>query len=153
MIQFKADITFAPSFELSVWARLRGKALGLLSKAEQYLAVRKIRALLSRHGTGRIYRSKTGSGTHQASSPGSPPASDTGAYADSWKTIFVETPTGGYVAIGSTLWDTFGRRLELGGSAKGKSGSYIAPRPHVRVLYANAEAEIDRDLAQLRGGS
>lgn len=151
MIQFKADITFVPTFELSLWARLRGKALGLLSKVEGYLSVRKMQALLSMRGSGKIYRSKTGSGKHQASAPGEPPSTDTSKYRDSWKTVFIETPTGGYLTIGSTLWNVFGRRLELGGADK--KGVYIAPRPHVRVLYANAEAEIERDLAQLRAGT
>jgi len=41
--------------------------------------------VLNRAGTGRVYPSRTGEGTHRASAPGEPPAPDTHEYRQSWK--------------------------------------------------------------------
>ena len=75
---------------------------------------------LSRAGSGRVYPSATGAGTHRASAPGEPPAPDTGSYRASWDVQKI-TPDG-------LSWIVFtpdkrGPWLEYGTTK-------IAPRPH-----------------------
>lgn len=67
---------------------------------------------------------------YTASAPGEAPAQDTAAYRKSWSYRVVRRGFSFDAEIYSTLWDTFGRRLEFGGADS--RGIYIAPRPHVR---------------------
>lgn len=149
MIHFVTDLRLEASFQPKLTGLLKQKMFSLVTMLSRHVSRNKIREVLSRRGSGRIYRSKTGSGTHQASAPGEPPSPDTYRYLNSWETQVVTKPDGSVEAqVGSTLWNVFGRRLELGG--KDKRGIYIAPRPHVRVVYEDAQVEIDKDLARLR---
>lgn len=75
---------------------------------------------LSRAGSGRVYPSATGSGTHRASAPGEPPAPDTGSYRASWDAA--KTRPDGLAWIVFTR-DKRGPWLEYGTTK-------IAPRPH-----------------------
>jgi hypothetical protein len=75
---------------------------------------------LSRAGSGRVYPSATGRGTHRASAPGEPPAPDTTSYRESWDVTQVD-PTG-------LAWIVFtpderGPWLEYG-------TTNMQPRPH-----------------------
>lgn len=108
------------------------------------LIERKIKEKLNQHGSGRVYPSKRGSGTHQASAKGEAPAPDTTDYRNSWRATATESMGTFAVSVMSPLWWVFGRRLEYGG--QGRSSSYTAPRPHVRPVLLENEAEINRIL-------
>jgi hypothetical protein len=115
-----------------------------------FLLENRIKRLLSMPGSGAWYTSKSGGGMHQASAPGEPPATDTGRYRASWiSEVTVSEIADGFLGwkmrIGTALWETFGRRLELGGYG---GGAYIAPRPHVRAAYDGATEEVNAILQE-----
>lgn len=148
IINFTTEFGLDRDFELSLIQWMKLKAISIGSIIQRRFARNRMREMLSRHGSGRVYRSKTGRGSHQASAPGEPPAPDTRKYLESWDSEVVALPDGGVaVQVGTPLWSVFGRRLELGG--RDKRGIYIAPRPHVRPVFENAENEIARDLQRL----
>lgn len=110
-----------------------------------FLLENRIKRLLSQQGSGAFYTSKSGGGKHQASAPGEPPAADTGRYRASWMSEvtaneIADSFIGWTMRVGTNMWETFGRRLELGGYG---GGAYIAPRPHVRPAYDGAVDEIN----------
>jgi hypothetical protein len=80
---------------------------------------------LSRPGTGRLYRRRSVS--HRASSPGSPPAVDTGSYRASWRAWTEGASPRVIAAVGTG--DKRGPWLEHGTSR-------MAARPHVRPAFA-----------------
>lgn len=146
IVKFSTSVVVQPDFQGRLFDQMKFKAYSLVTAIQRAWEKRKIRAMLSIPGTGRIYKSKTGFGRHQASIPGAPPAPDRGVYRDSWNVDVAETDKGYEVAMWSPLWDVFGRRLELGGWG---GGAYIAPRPHIRRVIEGADAEIERELKEL----
>jgi hypothetical protein len=151
VINFTATFDIDSGFQRTLISVLKQKAYSFATAISRHFAKNKIREVLTRRGSGKTYRSKTGSGLHRASAPGEPPSPDTYRYVNSWDTQVVTKADGSVEAqAGTPLWDVFGRRLELGG--RDKRGIYIAPRPHVRVIFENATVEIERDIARLNAG-
>lgn len=113
------------------------------------ILVTHVRTLLNQKGTGKWWPSKKGKGLwHRASAPGKPPAVDRGEYRDSFYSQVERAKYEWRVVLRSTLWEAFGRRLELGGTHTDASGKsvYIAPRPHVRRTYDQTESVIAQAL-------
>lgn len=88
--------------------------------------------LVSQPGTGRIYPSRRPEGgSHQASSPHDPFASDTEVTRDSITHHLVEHADGGLaVRVGSPAPNA--RILELGGDTGRDHATHILPRPYLR---------------------
>lgn len=124
---------------------VRPRAAASLKRVMELLE-RRIKLRLSQHGTGEIYPSKTGHGTHQASAPGQPPAPDRGVYRDSWMAEYAHVGNEFFGKVGTVLWEVFGRRLELGGFG---GGAYIAPRPHARPVWEDNQAAIQKILDEM----
>ena len=95
------------------------------------LVVNRVKKNLSQKGTGRIYR--RGRVLHQASSPGSPPAVDTGRLRASYTWQVGEDIRGVYVEVGTNVvyapWLEFGTR-------------YMEARPHLRPAIEELTNEI-----------
>lgn len=93
--------------------------------------------VLSTPGTGATY--PRGSKTHVASSPGQPPAPDTGQLRNSIQMEVEEAR--GVVRVGTNL--EYAAPLEFGTSTAGKDHNVvIAPRPHARPALAKARAKM-----------
>lgn len=86
-------------------------------------ATSEIKRILSQPGRGATYR--RGGVTHRASSPGDPPAVDTGRYRASWDWVVSGAGAAAALSIGTP--DKRGPWLEFGTSR-------MLPRPHLRVL-------------------
>lgn len=82
-----------------------------------------VRAQLSKPGSGKVYPSRRGSGTHRASAPGEPPAPDTGQYRAS-----VITRSGMY--SNTTFWLGTGSPAEYAYALEYGRTSRLKPRPH-----------------------
>ena len=97
--------------------------------------------------TGRIYRSRTGTGYHQASAPGEPPAVDTKELVNSIAADVQETATGAEAVVGSNAYDKpVWRWLEFGTRR-------ILPRPSARPAFFVAMEKIREAIsAGNRGG-
>lgn len=145
------SIVFSHDFDLSIFAKdTQMLALAVATEAADrigQLITERIYFRLSQPGSGRLYKSKTGSGKHQASAPGESPAPDTGAYRESWSYRVVKSGAFASVQVGSELWTVFGRRLEFGGSG---GGTYIAPRPHIRPAFYDVEHQINQISSTVR---
>lgn len=126
MILIKDEIDLR-GFERNALLVMRDRAVGIMTEINNTI-LDNIKRRLNQAGSGRIYKSKTGGGKHQASAPGEPPAPDRGVYRDSWIGRVIIGNDFVQSLIGTPLWEVFGRRLEHGGSG---GGAYIAPRPHV----------------------
>lgn len=95
--------------------------------------VNDVKREVSTRGTGRQY------GAHRASSPGSPPAVDTGRYRASWTFVIHGCPTG-FVGGGSpTLF--VGTPSPIGGFLEFGTRR-MAPRPHLRPVIRRFEGRI-----------
>jgi hypothetical protein len=143
MYQVSADFSFG-DFEIEVEEQV-SESVMLSLEAIGRLLVNKMRQKLNHAGTGHIYPSRNASKAwHVASAPGEPPAPDRGEYRDSWTAETEKTEYGTYsLRLMSSLWEKFGRRLELGGWG---GGVYIAPRPHVRPVWEQSAPEINTAL-------
>jgi hypothetical protein len=143
MFQVRADYSFG-DFEVEVEEHV-SESVMLSLDAIGKLLVNKMRQKLNHGGTGHVYPSRNpGKAWHIASAPGEPPAPDRGEYRDSWTAEAERTDSGVYaLRLMSSLWDRFGRRLELGGWG---GGVFIAPRPHVRPVLEEATPEINTAL-------
>lgn len=92
-------------------------------------------------GTGRLYRRGKRGRTHQASSPGQPPARDFGDYVNSFDFAIEETPDTIEGQIGSRMWQKRGMSLEFGTSK-------MRPRPHVDIAINAARVDVENALAK-----
>lgn len=101
------------------------------------LLLNRVRRVLSTPGTGRTYRRR--SVEHRASSPGNPPAVDTGKYRASWNWKTGTDSLGEYVEVGTN--DKRGPWLEHGTRR-------MRPRPHIRRVVNEARSDISRLIAQ-----
>ncbi len=135
-------------------------------RAGQEAMLEKLRDLLSRRGTGRLYRSRRvrglrrgrfgyrgGSGRfvagmHQASAPGQPPAMDLGEYRDSFEATPIQV-NGDSVEGDVVTEDERARTLEYGGWTGRSHATRILPRPHVRPALDEAEKAVDARLSRL----
>lgn len=103
--------------------------------------VNEVRRLLSQRGSGRVYyRRGPGRGArHQASSPGRPPAVDTGQLRASYHWQTGDDAQGPYVDIGTN--DKKARHLEMGTRR-------MRPRPHLRPALNRVQGRITQLVAQ-----
>lgn len=101
------------------------------------VGVNRIKRVLSTPGTGRMYRRPGASGPravlHRASSPGQPPAPDTGKYRSSWNWRLGTDARGDYVEIGTN--DKRGPWFEYGTRR-------MKARPHLRPMVNTLRDEI-----------
>lgn len=146
--EFSVEVPSGLAEEIEETALFRARRS--LTRVGQML-VDRIQEELDQRGTGKIYPSKAGHGWHQASSPGEPPAPDTRRYLESWAFSIIRSGREIGLRVTSSLWDKFGRRLELGGSSPTPDGGsvYIAPRPHVRPVFDRSIAEIEETIEGL----
>lgn len=128
--------THTLKFDLQKALRLsRGAAeAGVAAMAIRYQT--EVKQLLSRPGTGRVYQ-RGSRRPHQASSPGRPPAVDTGAYRRSIQVDLRQIKRPEPTAFVGTN-DKRGPMLEFG-------TRYMAPRPHFR--YAQRGRRINNVIA------
>ena len=91
-----------------------------------------IRLMLSSPHTGRVYNRR-----HQASSPGEPPAPDTGRLIGSITTSYDPVNLTGRVVVGAK----YGLYLEFGTKR-------MQPRPFMRPALANMQGEITRVITE-----
>ncbi len=93
----------------------------------------RVRVKLSTTGTGRTYR--RGRVVHRASSPGNPPAVDTGRLRASYTWRLGSDARGPYVEVGTNViyapWLEYGTRR-------------MQPRPHLRPAINDVRAQITR---------
>jgi hypothetical protein len=148
-----SDIKFEFSVEFGSFTRdlqaIVDKLASRSLKRVGELLVSRIVERLGHAGSGVWYKSHRRDGSrHQASAPGEPPAPDTRRYQESWGYRLNKFRGLYSVEIGSDLWLEYGRRLELGGHG---GGAYIAPRPHVRPVFAESEDEVQGMLEDLQG--
>lgn len=91
----------------------------------------RVKANLSKPGTGRTYR--RGSVLHRASTPGSPPAVDTGRLRASYTWRLGRDARGDYVEVGTNV--EYAPMLEFG-------TRYMMPRPHLRPAINSLRTQI-----------
>lgn len=115
----------------------------VLNGVAQSTAIRTRNRILSGGRSGRIY--KTESGIHQASAPGEPPASLSGALAASYTfTRMTNNPTS-FATAGSDL--AYAATLELSGfSDFDGEVVWVAARPHLLPSFEEAIVGIDKKL-------
>lgn len=111
-------------------------AMAGMTEATEY-AVGEVKVMLSKPGTGRLYRKRRASGGyifHRASSPGQPPAVDTGALRSSIDKRIEAKGLEVYGYIGTKL--EYALTLEVG-------GRYVAARPYLRPVLRGQARQID----------
>ena len=123
----------------SILVKMKINALANMKRAT-LIAVTEAKRLSSQKGTGKVYHRRRV--VHQASSPGSPFASDTGSLR-SRITNKVEQGVGlttkGYIG---------GKDKRFYWLEFGTSDGHIAPRPTLRPAIANKKAEIVKELGK-----
>lgn len=112
----------------------RAASLRALESAASILRVEIVRLILETPKTGRLYRRR--GVTHQASAPGEPPASDTGALVRG-VTVSVDTEQ---LVLRVTNDVDYALPLEFG-------TPWIEPRPFMRIALDNKREEIS-DILQ-----
>lgn len=120
----------------TLWPRARDAMLDVVLHL-----VNAIKVKVGGAGRGRLYRRGRGR-WHRASAPADAPARDFGSYVNSWDSEIQESPDVIEGRIGSTMWDTRGRHLELG-------TRNMAPRPHVHPAFAEEQNAIDRRFGDI----
>lgn len=116
----------------AVAQRIRAATARGLFKAAELVRTEAISLVLNTPKTGRVYQRR--GVQHQASAPGEPFASDTGATVNSIQAIVDEQKLEAYIATNEN-----GRRLELGTQK-------MEPRPFLRPALANKRAEAEQTI-------
>lgn len=115
---------------------------GMIAATE--FAAGEVKAMLSKPGTGRLYRKRRASAKggyihHRASAPGQPPAVDTGALRSSISKRIEKRGLEIYGFVGSRL--AYARTLEAG-------GRHVAARPYLRPVLKARGRDINAAFAK-----
>jgi hypothetical protein len=128
---------------------LYGKLDRFTNKAAHILRDEIVQTMENAAPSGKIYASRTGEGTHQASAPGEPPAIDTGEYVRSWKVgKAVHRRTRRSAVVFSDL--RVGKRGWLLALLLEHGTTTMLPRPHIRVALDNVRRELRELLKKTR---